>query len=309
VNRIIGIVSAMLLGLLILVPVAAAADPFYQDGRVIVSVRGDITFPAGESADNVVIVDGTATIEGDVGSVFVVNGTVNFVGSQTREVIAISSNVSIDGGSVIAGDVRSISSTVTQAPGATVQGQVKAGWDWVQGAFWIGPALFIAYLGFVLAAVVAAVALAGLASRQVRSAEALFRREAGSTIVAAFAGLFGIIAVATLALVTIIGIPLGLALLVGLLPLLLFIGYLVAAIWIGEWVVGLFGSRPKAERPYLGAAVGILVMSVVSFVPFVGGLIAFVGFGAVVLLMWRIIRSEAGSSEPTNASVAAPAAG
>lgn len=308
-NRILGFVSATLLGLLVLAPVAAAADPFYQDGRMVVSVRGDITFPDGQTTDSLVIVDGTATISGDVGSVLVVNGTANFVGSQTREVVAVASTVSIDSASVIAGDVRSISSSVTQAPGATVQGTVKDGWDWVQGALWIGPALFIAYLGFVLAGVVAAVGLAGLGSRQVRAAEALLTREIGPTILAGLGGLVGIVIVATLAIVTIIGIPLGLAMLLGLLPLLLFVGWLVAAIWIGEWVVGLFSNRPKAERPYLAAVVGVLAMSAISFVPFVGGLVGFVGFGAVVLLMWRTIRHEVGRSEPAGTPMPAPVAG
>jgi hypothetical protein len=307
-NRILGIVTAMLLVLFLLVPAAAAADPSYEDGRVVMSVRGDITFPSGESADGLVIVDGSATIAGDVGSVLVVNGTATFVGSHTGQVIAISSTVSMDGGTVIAGDVRSISSSVTQAPGSTVQGTITDGWDWVRGALWIGPALFIAYLGFLLVAVAAAVGLAGLASRQVRAAETLLSREMGPTILAGFGGLFGIILAGTLAMVTIIGIPLGLALLAGLLPLLLFVGYLVAAIWIGEWIVQRLSPGQRPERPYVAAVLGVFVMAAIGFIPFVGGLISFVGFGAVVLLMWRTFRRRAGT-EPTVASLAAPVAG
>ena len=75
-NRLFAIVSAALLALLILVPVAAAADPFdAQDEHVVVSTGGDITLAEGQHADVLVVVNGTATIEGDAGSVVVINGT------------------------------------------------------------------------------------------------------------------------------------------------------------------------------------------------------------------------------------------
>ena len=306
-NRLLGFISAVLLGLLILVPVAAAAAPFQADGRVVINVRGDITFPAGQRADSLVVVDGTATIEGDVKTVFVVNGTANFVGANTGEIVAIASRVSLDDGTVVNGDLRLISAIVSRAPGAAVHGSVSEGVDWIRGALFVGPALFIAYLGFILAALVAAVGLAGLASRQVRATETLLNQEIGTAIIAGFGGLFGIILVAILAMVTIVGIPLGIGLLVGFLPLVAFVGYLVAGIWVGEWIVRQFGRGSQAERPYLGAIVGILALSAVSFVPFIGGFLSFVGFGAVILLMWRTLRQSASIGRTT--AQMAPSAG
>ena len=44
------------------------------------------------------------------------------------------------------------------------------------------------------------------------------------------------------------------------------------------------------ERPYLAAVIGLTVVGLVSFLPTVGGLISFVGFGAVMLLSWRVLR-------------------
>jgi hypothetical protein len=308
VNRSFGFVSAVLLGLFILVPVAAAADPYQADGRIVISVRGDVTFPADQRADSLVVVDGTATIEGDVKNVFVVNGTANFVGSTTDEIVAIASRVSLDDGSVVNGNLRLMNTTVSRAAGATVNGSMSEGLDWVSGALLIGPALFIAYLGFVLAAMVAALGLAALASRQVRATEMLLSREIGTAIVAGFGGLFAIILVAILAIVTIVGIPLGLGVLFGFLPLVAFVGYLVAAIWIGEWVVRQFGRGSQPERPYLAAIVGILVLSAISFVPLVGGLISFVGFGAVILLMWRTLRRSPSVGRTVVQPAAAPSA-
>jgi cytoskeletal protein CcmA (bactofilin family) len=292
-NRILGIVSAMLLGLLILVPVAAAADPFYEDGRVVVSVRGDITFPAGDVADSLVVVDGHATIAGDVRSVFVVNGTVDFVGSQSRDVVAIASKITLDGGSVITGDISTFNTTVDQAAGAVVQGRIKNGLDLARAALFIGPALFLIYLGFVIAAVAAALALAGLASRHVRSAERVLSGEPLTAFLAGLAGFVAIITAAILAMVTIVGIPLGLGILIGFLPVILFTGYLVAGIWIGEWVVRQVSRGSAPDRPYAAAIVGVVLLGVVSIVPGVGAIIGFLGFGAVVLLMWRTLRGGA----------------
>lgn len=304
-NRITGIVSAMLLGLLILVPVAAAADPFYEDGRVVVSVKGDITFPAGETADSLIVIEGNATIEGDVKSVYVVNGTVNFVGSRTDGIVAIASNVNLDSASVVAGDVRVIGTTVNQAAGSTIEGRINSGLDLARAALFIGPALFILYIGFVIAAIAAALLLAGVASRQVRSAEALISREPVTAFLAGLGGLIAIIIVGTLAIVTIVGIPLGLGILLGFLPVVAFAGYLVTGIWLGDWVLRQVSPGHAPERPYRAAVVGILVLSVVTLIPVVGGLVSFLGMGAVVLLMWRTLRRDA-TSEPAAQPAAAP---
>jgi hypothetical protein len=307
-NRVIGILGATLLCLLLLVPAAAAADPFVEDGRVVIVVGGDAIFPAGDSADSLIVVDGHATVEGDVRSVFAVNATVAFVGSRSEGVVAITSTISLDPGSVVTGDIRTISTTVQQAPGATIGGGIIDGLDLARAALFIGPALFLLYVSFVVAAIAAAVALAGLATRQVRSAEALISREPGTVFVAGLAGVFGIAAAGTLAVVTIVGIPLGLGILVGFLPLLAFVGYLVAGIWVGDWILRQSSPTATHERPYLAAVVGILALAVISLIPMVGGLVSFMGLGSVVLLMWRNFR-RAGVAEQAARPVAAATPG
>jgi hypothetical protein len=305
-NRYLGILGAMLLVLLVVVPGAAAADPLHEDGRIVINVRGDITFPAGQVADSLIVVDGSATIEGDVTSVVVVNSTVAFVGSRSHDVVAIASHVTIDGSSVITGEVRSINTTVDQAIGAVIQGGIRDGFDVARGFLLIGPALFFVYLGFVVAAVVAGLALAGFASRQVRSAERVISREPITTVLAGLAGLFVIITGAILAMVTVIGLPLGFGILIVLLPVLLFAGYLVTGIWLGEWILRRVSTATAPERPYLAAIVGILLLGVVGMIPGVGGLIGFVGFGAIVLLMWRALRRRPASNDAVGQPVSVP---
>src|SRR5689334_15213010 len=96
-HRIFGILSALVVSFLVLVPIVAAASPIREDGRYVIAVRGDVTLPAGQAADVLVVVEGTATIEGDVGTVFVVNGTANFIGSAAGQVVAVVGTVNVDG--------------------------------------------------------------------------------------------------------------------------------------------------------------------------------------------------------------------
>jgi hypothetical protein len=308
-NRIFGVLSAVLLGLFVLVPVAAAADPGKPDEHLIFSTGGDIVIPAGQHVDLLVVVNGTATIQGDSDSVLLIDGTADFVGSRTEGIVAIRSQVTLDAGSVVAGDIRTIDSNVQQAAGATVHGSVLegldlAGVDLAGGAVLVGTALLLAYVGWSIAMIFAALALAGLASRQVRSAEALITQQLGKTVGAGLAGFIGILVAGVTAIVTIVGIPLGLGILVGVLPMLLIVGYLVAGIWIGDRIVGRTSSGSSHERPYLAAIVGVAVLSVVSLVPFVGGIASFIGFGAVVLLMWRVLRGSRQTGLASNPSVA-----
>lgn len=302
-NRILGILSATLLGLLILVPVAAAADPVDQDEHLLLSTRGDITLGAGESADVLVVVDGTATIEGDARAVVVINGTANFIGSSTAGIVAIRSHVTIDDGSVVTGDIVKIDSTIDSEPGASVQATVTdLATDLGGAAVLIASAMALVYVAFVISAIAAGLAVAGLAGKQVREAGALISKEPVTTFVAGLAGLVGIIVVGTLALVTVVGAPLGLGILALVLPALLIAGYLVAGIWIGDAILARTAPDLLGERPYLAALIGMAVLGVIGIVPVIGGVVILVGFGAVVLAMWRTVRRPA-----TRERVVAPA--
>ncbi len=312
-NRIVGIVSAILLGLLILVPVVAAAGPVKPDEHLIFSTGGDIVIPTGQHVDLLVVVGGTATIEGDADSLLVIDGTAHFVGSRTEGIVAIRSHVALNAGSVVAGDIRTIDSTVEPAAGATVRGSVIeglgiAGVDVAGGAVLVGSVLFIAYLGFSIATIFAGLALAGLASRQVRSAEAVFKDSPLKSVGAGIAALIVFLVVGIAAIVTIIGIPLGFGILVGLLPMFLIVGYLVAGIWIGERIVRSTAPGVARDRPYLAAIIGIALLDVVSIVPVVGAVASFLGFGAVALLMWRVFLGTTGTAHAITPA-ASPAAG
>ncbi len=309
-QRIFGIASAVLLAMLILVPVASAAEPWRDVEHLIISTGGDVTVPAGQHVDLLVIVDGTGTIAGDADGVVVVNGTAAFTSGQAASVVAVNSTVSLDAGSSVSGDVRTYQSTVDQATGASVGGRVIDGArdiDWTGVAAATTAFAILAFIGLVLIGFAAGLTAAAIASAQVRGAGSLISREPGMTLVAAFAGLFGIILVSVLAMITVIGIPLGLAILLIVLPAVAFAGWLVMAIWIGERILERLTPQVTRERPYLAAVVGVLVLDVVSIVPFVGAIVAFFGFGAVVLYVWRTFRGTPAPAE-TPAQWATPVA-
>ena len=75
---------ALLTAFLFLVPAALAADPATDRGRVLVSVNGDLTVPAGDVADVVVVIDGMATIEGDIRTLVIIDGTAILHGGARR---------------------------------------------------------------------------------------------------------------------------------------------------------------------------------------------------------------------------------
>ena len=66
-KRIVGILGALVLGLFLLAPAATAADPSADRQGFLMSVNHDVTVPAGEHVDTLLVINGTATVAGDVG--------------------------------------------------------------------------------------------------------------------------------------------------------------------------------------------------------------------------------------------------
>lgn len=255
--------------------------------------QGDVAVPAGEQVDLVVVIGGTATISGDTTSVVAIDGRAIFLDGTTQAVVAFASPVEVREGVVISGDVTTLDpSTVGVAAGATVVGSIR---DMTPSLAGVGavlaPAILLLFIGFVLVTLVAGLALAALGARQVRAAEALISHEPGTVLVAGLVGVvLPFLLVAALVL-TVVGAPLGIAVLVTVWPLTAYIGYLVAGIWIGDWILGRASSGVVRERPYAAAVIGLIVLQVLAIVPPVSAIASLFGFGAVLLLAWRVVRS------------------
>lgn len=309
-RRIVAIAAAMLIVILFLVPVALAADAMPHSGRVLISTKGDVTIPANEQADFVMVVDGTATIAGQVNSIVVINGAANLTGARTETIVAINSPVNLADGTVVFGDVMTIDSAVHQAGTAEVTGEVKD----LQASFIalgavLAPALILLWIGFGLAVIAAGLLLAGVASRQVRAAEALISHEPVLTLATGIVGMVVIPLAAFLLIATLIGAALGVGILIALWPLVAFVGYLVAGIWIGDWVLQQMRPAVSRERPYFAAVIGLLILQVLGLVPVLGivsAIVSLFGFGAVVLLAWRTLRAGGGTHVAVTGAAPAP---
>ena len=310
-KRLAGIAAAMLLGTLLFVPVALAAGPsFAHDGRVLISIGGDVTLPAGEHADAVIVINGTATILGEANSVVAFDGAVRLAsGARSEAIFGLRSPVTLGPGSSVTGDVRTLSAAIERDPTATVSGVTGDLTANVAALIIVLAAAFILIaIGMAVATLVAAVALAGLAARQVRSAEMLISREPGTTFLIGLGGVVLTPVIAILAMATVIGMPLGMGILMVVWPLASFVGYLVAAIWVGDWVLYRAVGDPD-QRPYRSAIVGVVILGLVSIVPLLGIVTAIAtmfGFGAIVVLAWRVFRGQTTVAAPMARSAPAP---
>lgn len=295
--------------LLTFTPAVLAADTFTHTGRVLMAFGGDVTVPAGEHADAVIVVQGTATIAGDVNAIVVIDGTAVLTGARAESVVAVRSPVTLGAGTVVTGDVLTLDSAVARVDDASVGGDVKDMTSSLVGVgFILGPALLLITLGFALVGIAAALALAALAARQVRAAGELIRREPAMTFAAGIVGAVVPPIAAVLAMITVVGIPIGVIFLLCVWPAVAFIGYLVAAIWIGEWILARINPAYAARRPYAAAILGVLVLAVFSVVPLVTAVASLFGFGAVILLGWRTWRGgQDVAAYPSGAAPQAPA--
>jgi len=291
--------------------VALAAEPLPHTGRVLISTQGDVVVPAGDHADAVLVVNGNADIQGEVNTLVVIDGTASLVGARAESVVAIRSQVEVGPGTVVSDQVMRLDSTVHQTGDAEVTGGVT---DLAATLFAAGvalaPALFLLWLGFGLATIAWALLAAGIAGRQLREARRVLAAE---PVQAFLIGLLAVILlpiVAIVLMVTVIGAPLGIGVLIVAMPLLAFAGYLVAATWIGGWIVREASvADDDAPRPFLPVLAGVLVLTLIGLVPvlsIVGAVASLLGFGAVIRLMYRALRgvpqAHAGAARP----IAAP---
>jgi hypothetical protein len=144
---------------------------------------------------------------------------------------------------------------------------------WFAGVFFVGALFLILFPGF-----------------SSRAADTVGREPLQSAGLG-FAALACVPFLAVVLLITIIGIPLAL-LLVPLYLLLLFLGWIVATLFVGQrGLAALRGARPATTGWHLlELLLGLVALALLRHLPFVGGLIAFValiaGMGALVTQGW-----------------------
>ena len=122
----------------------------------------------------------------------------------------------------------------------------------------------------------------------VGSANALVNKT-GMSILLGFVAVAAIPIVAIILLVLLVTIPAGIILLL-IYPVLLYIGWIMFGIWLGKFLFDLI--LKKDTSLWLAAPVGVLILGLLSWIPFIGWLIAvctmIVGAGMLVLQLYAM---------------------
>jgi cytoskeletal protein CcmA (bactofilin family) len=266
------------------------------DDQIVIT--GGAVVAAGQTAGDVVVLDGPVRIAGHAtGDVVAISGPVRITGRVDGDVAAVSDRAFLAptarvGGDLLYGDERPV-----VAQGARVGGSIKdENWaDTLSSPGWgiAGPIAW--WLAVTVSTLLVGVLLLLLAPRMLAAAE---RSARGHLWPAVGWGVLVAIAlplVAVLALVTLVGIPFGVALLLALVPVML-VAYVTAA-----WILG--RRMVKASRsPWLALLAGWGVLRVLALIPVAGflvGLVATViGLGSLVVALWHARGSATPASAP-----------
>jgi cytoskeletal protein CcmA (bactofilin family) len=245
-------------------PALAADDNDTPDDRIVLS--GSVLVDRDEVVPgDVVVVDGDILIRGTVdGDVVAVSGDVTIRGKVGGDVVAVDGLATLGRAARVSGDLTYFDKKPVVAPGAKVAGKVEK----IDGGE-IGDALkalaFGIWIAFSVSLVLFGLILLLLAPK---AAEAIARTAKARWGMAIGVGLGAFILlpiVAVLIALTVIGTPLGIILLATLVPLFA-MAYVASALVVGRLI--LKGSKIPAFL------LGILILCLLTLIPFAGGLIA-----------------------------------
>lgn len=293
---------------LLLFPSVALAQDSNADEDFLLRINGPITVGPDQEVGSVAIISDNADIAGTVTQeLIVIDSTATVTGTVEGNVTVISGTLNLEPSARVSGDVNLIRSDLNRASGASVGGSVSrssfdvSGWDFLALSiyFWIS---------FTIAIVIAGLIFAAVGGRQLRGAGNLIIARPGGTILAAVIVGIGIPILAIIAMLTILGIPLGLGLLFFLIPALWFFGYLVAGTELGSRIL----RQEQNDHPYVAAVLGLVLLQLIGLIPFVGGIVSFIagilGTGALVLFAWDAWRRPS-TGAPARMEVGEPAPG
>jgi hypothetical protein len=277
-------------------PAVASAQSPEADDDFTLRVNGDVTIAEGETVNSVVVIDGNLTIEGNVTDfALVIDGNAVVSGRVGGDLTVISGDIDLAGSAVV-DNLTSIRGDIVRATGATINGDIHERdsfrflW-WAAGLFSV-----LIWLGMTVSLVAAALLFAAFGGRQLATAARAMTGDLVNTIIGAVFFWVGVPILAGLAIATIVGLPLGLGILVFLLPSFGFLGYLVAGTRLGIWLLAL-GGREAGERPFLAAGLGTLALQLLVLIPALGILIALLaGVWGAGALAFRIYRGAGGKS-------------
>ncbi len=269
-----------------------------SDDGFVMRIDGDLTVREGESVDSAVVISGNVQVDGTIKDfLMVIDSDAEISGRVDGDIVAISSTIDLTASAVIDGDVNLIDSDLNQAPGSQVLGDIN---DELDIQWWVFLIVnFVFWIGMTIAVLVFGLLLVAVAPRQAANAAATMTADPGWSALSAAIAFIAIPVAAVIALITVIGVPLGVGVLAFMLPAIWFLGYLVGGLMLGTLIYSQAAERVRGNR-YLAVVTGLAIIQLFALIPFLGILVAvlmgFWGAGAVVLLAWRSFRAPRGAS-------------
>jgi hypothetical protein len=288
-------------------PTAAFADDGRDADGLLFRISGDVYVPPGQTVGSVVVIDGNATIDGRIkNSLTVVSGNAVITGSVGGSVNVISGTLDLRDGSTVE-EVNTVDSELLRADGATVNGKIHQREEFEFPVAIAAAVSVLFWLSMTVSVVVAGLLFAAIGGRQLREASQTLTGDAVNTIIGVVMLWVAVPIVAVLAMLTLVGIPLGLGVLAFLLPVLWFLGYIVTGTWLGSLILRGSGS---GGHPFAASALGLLLLQIAVLVPFMGVLLALLagvwGAGALAYLAYRAAGGK-GFSTPSQQPGTQPA--
>jgi hypothetical protein len=241
------------------------------------------------------------------GDVVSVSGPVHVTGRVDGDLIAVSDRAILGRGARVGGDLHYGDERPVLARGASVGGEISkenwgdasSGWGWVSAVWW--------WLAVTVSTLVVGALLVWLAPGALHAAERAVREHLGAAVGWGVAIAIGVPLLAVLALVTLVGIPFGVALLLAAIPVLL-VAYTTTA-----WTVGRRVLRNRSPSPWAALLAGWGILRLLALIPIAGALVGIaatvVGLGALAMALWQARRpgAPAARSEAPAAGRPAPA--
>jgi hypothetical protein len=285
--EVIGMRRSMIVGLFILLVLGLTTPAWAQAAQtteafVVLSGRADV--PEGQTVGDLVVFHGSADVAGTVdGSLTAFDAPVTISGRVNGDVVAFNGRVVLRSGANVTGDVVSQQAPVV-ASGATIGGttkRVQTNTNW-EGFGWAGKLAW--WLAVSVSTLVVGLVLVWLLGRGAARILEAGRTRIGPAIGWGLLLFFGLPILAVIALVTVVGIPLGIGLLAGLL-LIYALGYSAAA-----WILGRSIVRGPTTSWFVAFLAGWAILRIVALIPILGGLVWFAavvfGLGALAVAIW-----------------------
>lgn len=288
--RYLAIAAIAFVGLVLSAGAAVAAGISGED-QIVLSGRIDV--PAGATIGQAVIFNGPVTVDGTVdGNLLALNGDVRISGEVTGDVVVVNGRVELTDGARVGGDLVTRTPPVV-APGATVVGQRRTvNTEVLAGRVaWISA--IVAWIAVTVSTLVFGLLLVWFAPRAADSvASVSVKGGVWASIGWGALIFFGMPIAAIVAIVTLVGIPFGVGLLLGL-ALIYTLGYTAATYVFGRTLV-----QPPRRRS-LAFLAGWATLRLVSLVPFLSGPVWFVAsvFGLGTLAVAARRAGKVGTAE------------